>query len=289
MSPAALQSISLRPIGVVESSFASVDAHYSYEAEAHIRLRDDLLPGLSGIEYFSHLWVIYHQHKSAEWMKAKGVAPDQALYMPADDERAGQGVYSSRAPCRPSALGSCIVKLLRREGARLTVTGLDAIDGTPVLDVKIYVPQFDAFPDAVVPKRWARVMNDEDDLSLCSREFHWDTTAADFALGLRAGARLLAQLHCPREAARSALVEGSLFFAQGFEAATGCSPLRGTLGWTESTAYRAPWTATLQTEQGSARISINNLHLKDASAVLAANEADLAWTLLPQDQPGVPT
>ncbi|MBC7343629.1 MAG: SAM-dependent methyltransferase, partial [Clostridia bacterium] len=57
-----------------------------------------------------------------------------------------------RAPARPSGLGLSVVELLERKGNRLLVKGLDAIDGTPVLDVRPYMPQFDAFPDAKTPR-----------------------------------------------------------------------------------------------------------------------------------------
>lgn len=280
-NPDGLERHDVAQIGVVESPFKDLSSHFDYAStEAVVALEPQLEEGLAGIEYFSHLWVTYRQHRSEDWLEWKGWK-GAALVLPPDDDRAGQGVFSSRAPCRPALLGTCAVELRRREGRRLIVRGLDALDGTPVLDVKVYVPTFDAFPSAAVPTRWAKVMNGEDDLADASRSFHWDTSGAAFALGLRAGAALLQALRVPRnDATLSARIEGTLFFAQGFEAATGCSPLRGSLAWTERTAAEAPWRAFLGAGPESAVLELGNLSFRDAGSVLAADDADLAWTLL---------
>lgn len=145
-------AVLLHPIGSVESAFQNVADRFDYaRTESRIRIRPGLEPALAGIEHFSHLWVIYHQHHTHDWLAMKGWGEEPPLTVPAGDERAGMGIFCGRFPCRPSLIGSCIVRLLRREGAVLTVTGLDALDGTPVLDVKVYVPQFDAFPGATAP------------------------------------------------------------------------------------------------------------------------------------------
>jgi hypothetical protein len=68
------------------------------------------------------------------------------------------------------------VEFVRREGAVLIVSGLHAIHGSPVLDVKAYVPQFDAFPGAITPLHWERAISHADDLSRGARRFHWETT-----------------------------------------------------------------------------------------------------------------
>jgi len=278
MNTPSLEPITLTPLGFVESLFRSVSDFSDYKSESRIRVRPDLLPALTGIEYFSHLWVIYHQHRSREWLQEKHWGEEPPLILPDCDDRAGQGVFSSRAPCRPSRMGSCIVRLLRREGTCLTVSGLDAFDGTPVLDIKAYVPQFDAFPDAVTPLHWAKVMNHSDDPAHGARRFHWDTTNVEFALGFRAGLMAMERLKTIRGPSLSSTVCGGLFFAQGWEAATGCSPLRGTLIWKEPTVGDSEWNVQLVNSHGtaaSASFALRQANWRDAAEVMHAKETEL--------------
>jgi tRNA-Thr(GGU) m(6)t(6)A37 methyltransferase TsaA len=62
------------------------------------------------------------------------------------------GVFSSRSPSRPNPLGLCIVELLKIEGCVLTVKGLDALEESPIVDIKPYIPRADAIPEARVPE-----------------------------------------------------------------------------------------------------------------------------------------
>ncbi len=268
-------NVILNPIGVVESAYREVTDRFDYEhSEAFIRIRPELEPALAGIEYFSHLWVIYHQHRSREWLKMKGWGSEPPLVVPEGDDRAGQGVFSGRFPCRPSGLGSCIVRLVRREGGRLAVCGLDALDGTPVLDVKVYVPQFDAYPEAAAPLHWAGVMNRPGDAAQAARAFHWDTTNAEFALGLRAGLAALARLKARRGERLCARLRSGFFFAQGWEAATGCSALRGTLEWTAEPGEL--WRAELSGATGEGVVlHVPGREWRDAAEVMGAPESRL--------------
>ena len=270
-----VEPITLTPIGMVESSFSKVSDRMDYSAESRVVLLPELLPALAGIEHFSHLWVIYYQHRSAEWREAHGWLKETALVHPATDDRSGQGIFASRLPVRPAALGSCVVELVRREGAVLIVRGLDAIQGTPVLDVKVYVPQFDAFPEAITPLHLARVMSHSDDLSRAARCFHWETTQVEFALGFRAGLISLEKLAVRRGQGLSVRLSGSLFFAQGYEAATGCSPLRGTLDWAERNQKEPPWYVRLAQGANCVEFELAQLDWTDASAVMNAKELEL--------------
>jgi len=271
----ALEPIMLTPIGRVETSHRKVTDPTDYAAESRVVLLPELLQALTGIEYFSHLWVIYHQHRSADWREARGWGMERAQQHPATDDRSGQGIFASRAPVRPSALGSSIVEFVRREATVLIVRGLDAIDGTPVLDVKVYVPQFDAFPAAITPLHWAKVMSHSDDLSRSARCFHWETTSVEFSLGFRAGLITLEKLAARRGPELSAELACSLFFAQGYEAATGCSPLRGTLVWRERSRDELPWQVRLASGSNSVVCQLAELDWGDASAVMHATESDL--------------
>lgn len=268
-----MKSVTIPSVGTIESPWKSVDDLCDYRGESRIVLDPEWLHALTGVEYFSHLWVIYHQNRASEWLRAKGLGEMPPQTFPLGDERAGQGIFSARAPGRPAGLGSCIVELVCRMGTTLVVRGLDALDGTPVLDLKPYVPQFDAFPDAVIPLDWSCVLARHDDASRGSRVFHWDTTGPAFALGLRAGLSALARLGSGRCAPElGAKVVGSLFFAQGWELATGCRVLNGTLAWTDCAAS-STWSARLEHADGrSAEFSINPSAWADAPAVMNASD-----------------
>lgn len=149
-----MQPIPIQPIGVVESSFSDVTGGVDYGTPCAIRIFPQFLSGLEGIEKFSHFHVIYHQNRAKEWKKERNWPVENSLIIPPPDPRAGNGVFTIRAPCRPACLGSSIVQLLARDGDKLIVTSLDALNGTPVLDLKIYNPQFDSFPDAKIPDGW---------------------------------------------------------------------------------------------------------------------------------------
>ncbi|MBK8479159.1 MAG: tRNA (N6-threonylcarbamoyladenosine(37)-N6)-methyltransferase TrmO [Opitutaceae bacterium] len=275
--PDPLEAFTLAPIGVVDSPYQTFVDGCDYQSESRIVLRPELEAGLVGIEYFSHLWVIYRQHRSAEWLRARGWGDAPPLVLPAEDDRAGQGVFSSRAPCRPAALGSCIVSLLRREKNVIVVRGLDAFHRTPVVDVKPYVPHFDAFPDAAVPLHWAKVMERPDDAARASREMHWDTSNVDFALGLRVGVAALRRLGVARGVPLRAELAGSTFFAHGFEMATGCSPLRATLVHTPRSASEVPWTVRLFHGEQVLDYRLARVAWPDAASILAAVENAL-WS-----------
>ncbi|MGO8766149.1 MAG: SAM-dependent methyltransferase [Limisphaerales bacterium] len=270
-----LKSITLTPIGMVESSCGKVSDRMDYAAESRVIVLPELLPAPTGIEHFSHLWVIYYQHLSGEWREAHGWRKERVLVHPPTDDRSGQGIFASRAPVRPAALGSCIVEFVQREGTVLTVRGLDAIRGTPVLDVKVYVPQFDAFPGAITPLHWARVISHANDLSSAARCFHWETTQVEFALGFRAGLVSLEKLAVRPGQGLSGQLSSSLFFAQGYEAATGCSPLRGTLDWTERSQVQPPWDVRLAQGANFVEFKLAQLDWADASSVMNAKEPEI--------------
>jgi len=272
-----LASFTLAPIGVVDSPYQNFVDGCDYRSESRIVLRPELEPGLVGLEYFSHLWVIYRQHRSAEWLRARGWGEAPPLVLPPEDDRAGQGVFSSRAPCRPAALGSCIVALLRREKNVIVVRGLDAFHRTPVVDLKPYVPHFDAFPEAAVPLHWAKVMERPDDAARASREMHWDTSNVDFALGLRVGVAALHRLGVARGVPLRAELAGSTFFAHGFEMATGCSPLRSTLAHIVRSVTEAPWTVRLFHGDTVLDYRLDRIVWPDAASILAA-PAEALWS-----------
>ncbi len=100
-----------------------------HDAEGVIDVRPDLEPGLQDVEGFSHLFVIWVFHRVNDY--------DLVAHPPSDDRP--HGVFATRSPRRPNPIGLTVVRLLRREGTRLHVAGVDMLDGTPVLDIKPYL------------------------------------------------------------------------------------------------------------------------------------------------------
>ena len=140
------EPVSLRPIGVVRNNVFEPMLGGWEQVRSDLIFRDDLMLALDGIEGYSHVIVIFHCHLVPEEER-------QALHIhPRGDVRLPeQGVLATRSQRRPSALGVAVVPLLRRRRNILRVVGLDAIDGTPVLDIKPYIPYYDSVSNAGVP------------------------------------------------------------------------------------------------------------------------------------------
>jgi tRNA-Thr(GGU) m(6)t(6)A37 methyltransferase TsaA len=100
-----------------------------HEAEGVMEILPEFEAGLTDIEGFSHLFVIWTFDRSEGY---------QLLGIPPTDDRP-HGVFATRSPRRPNPIGLTVVELLRREGARLYVRGVDMLDGTPILDLKPYL------------------------------------------------------------------------------------------------------------------------------------------------------
>ena len=109
--------------------------------------------GLEGLDGFSHLLVIFFMHRSS-FDPARDLRrrPRRRADMPL------LGIFSQRAKHRPNPIGVTAVRLLQVEGNVIRVQGLDAIDGTPVLDLKPYAPVFDQPLEPVVPEWFERLM-----------------------------------------------------------------------------------------------------------------------------------
>jgi tRNA-Thr(GGU) m(6)t(6)A37 methyltransferase TsaA len=131
--------IRLEPIGVVRSPYTDKaqipkGPGAQHDAEGTLDIRPDLEAGLTDIEGFSHLYVI--------WIFDRAEGCD-LLSCPPNDDRP-HGVFATRAPRRPNPLGLTVVRLLRRDGPRLHVRGLDMLDGTPIVDIKPYLSSIPA-------------------------------------------------------------------------------------------------------------------------------------------------
>jgi len=120
---------------------------YGWEGvTSQIVVREELAGALDGLEGFSHIIVLFWLHLVPE--------EDRRLthIHPLGDPRYPlQGVFATRTQNRPNPIGMAVVPLLGRKGRQIRVRGLDAIDGTPVLDLKPYVPFYDCVVEARVP------------------------------------------------------------------------------------------------------------------------------------------
>lgn len=124
----------MKPIGHVRSPLAGTEqiptgAGARHEAEGVLEVLPELEAGLTDLEGFSHLYVIWAFDR-AEGFDLLTTTPLDAL---------PHGVFSTRSPRRPNPIALTVVRLLRREGRRLHVRGLDMLDGTPILDLKPYL------------------------------------------------------------------------------------------------------------------------------------------------------
>jgi tRNA-Thr(GGU) m(6)t(6)A37 methyltransferase TsaA len=130
--------VSYRPIGVIHSPFTDIEGMPIQPTGASgIRGTVEVFPefadGLKDLEGFSHIILLYHLHR---------VQGAKLVVTPFMDSRP-HGVFATRAPKRPNPIGLSIVKLLRIEQNILHIENVDILDGTPLLDIKPYVPEFD--------------------------------------------------------------------------------------------------------------------------------------------------
>jgi tRNA-Thr(GGU) m(6)t(6)A37 methyltransferase TsaA len=133
-----MAKIVYEPIGVIRSPFKQprgtpIQPPAAAGIEGTVELNPAYAAGLKDLDGFSHIILIYHFHLSGPY--ALRVQP----FM--DDEP--HGVFAVRAPTRPNAIGLSVVRLVSVEGNLLRVENVDVVDGTPLLDIKPYVPQFD--------------------------------------------------------------------------------------------------------------------------------------------------
>ncbi|MGD8997688.1 MAG: tRNA (N6-threonylcarbamoyladenosine(37)-N6)-methyltransferase TrmO [Anaerolineae bacterium] len=131
--------ITYKPIGVVHSPFKEpkgtpIQPPSAEGVAGTVEVFLEYVEGLMDLDGFSHIILLYHFHLSRT--SSLRVKP----YM--DDEV--HGVFAMRGPSRPNPIGLSIVRLVRVEGPVLHIRDVDIVDGTPVLDIKPYVPQFDA-------------------------------------------------------------------------------------------------------------------------------------------------
>jgi len=144
-----LPEITLRPIGVVRNTVGRPMPRGWEDVRSSVVLRPELAEALLGLDGYSHIWVLFWPHLVPE--EVRGSKP--TLHPMDDPANPLQGVLATRAQIRFNPILVSPVRLLKVDGNVLRVKGLDAVDGSPVLDVKPYIPQHDSIPEAEVP-RW---------------------------------------------------------------------------------------------------------------------------------------
>ena len=127
----------MRPIGVIHSPFTQKDKTPIQASRSRaigvVEIYPEFADGLKDIEALSHIYLLYAFHESSGYeLQVKPFLDDQK-----------HGIFATRYPYRPNPIGLSIVRLISRENNILTVEGIDMLDGTPLLDIKPYVPDFD--------------------------------------------------------------------------------------------------------------------------------------------------
>ena len=134
-----MKKITLNPIGIIHSPFkeivgTAIQSVFSKAGEGTVEIFPEFKQGLKDLDGFSHIILIYHFHKS------KGY---QLICRPFLDD-VQRGVFAIRTPRRPNPVGFSIVRLKEIRGNIISVSSLDILDETPLIDIKPYIPQFDA-------------------------------------------------------------------------------------------------------------------------------------------------
>jgi tRNA-Thr(GGU) m(6)t(6)A37 methyltransferase TsaA len=132
-------TFNISPIGIIHTPFDDlkgmpIQPSGAAQIQGTIVMDKEYEQGLNDLEGFSHIILLYHLHQS------KGYDLMVKPFM--DDTK--RGLFSTRAPRRPNPIGLSIVQLVKIQGNQLTIKGIDVLDGTPLIDIKPYVPGFDA-------------------------------------------------------------------------------------------------------------------------------------------------
>ena len=141
-----MEVIEFKPIGVIHTPFTK-DSEIPRQAVSvpdtigTVDINEEFIDGISDLDGFSHIVIIFHLHLVA--------FSELTSYPPWDKKH---GIFSTCSPYRPNPIGISVVKLDRVEGCKLHISGIDMVDGTPVLDIKPYIP--DLYPQENIIVGW---------------------------------------------------------------------------------------------------------------------------------------
>ena len=133
-----MDKIEIEPIGIIHTSLkqaggAPIQPSFAKDTSGVVELEEKYAEGLKDLDGFDRIWLIFNCNRCSGYKLT--VTP----YM----DTQPRGLFSTRAPARPNAIGMSAVKLDRIEGCKLYISELDILDGTPLLDIKPYTPKFD--------------------------------------------------------------------------------------------------------------------------------------------------
>ncbi len=139
-----MELVTYKPIGVIHTPFTQlsdmpIQPTGASGVKGEVHLDPALVEGLKDLDGFSHIYLIYHFHKSEDYQLSVTPFLDAVQ----------RGLFSTRAPRRPNSLGLSVVRVQSVQDNIINVLGIDVLDGTPLLDIKPFVPQFDGSRDAV--------------------------------------------------------------------------------------------------------------------------------------------
>ena len=140
-------NIDLVPIGIVKNNITDLKREDRQTVVSEIIINDDLKQALDQIERFSHIIVIYWMHKTSQPQRSI-----TKVHPRGDQDLPLVGIFGTRSPARTNPIGIATVKLLEHRGNVLKVRGLDAVNGTPVLDIKPHIPGSDSPGGAKTPE-----------------------------------------------------------------------------------------------------------------------------------------
>jgi len=139
-----MKSVIYKPIGILNTSFEKLDdmpiqPGFTNDSHGTALIFPEFREGLKDLVGFSHIYLIYHLHM---------VSQHKMVVIPFLD-KVPRGLFSTRAPLRPNPIGISVVRLHGIEDNILHLEGMDMLNGTPLLDIKPYISDFDCFPDSV--------------------------------------------------------------------------------------------------------------------------------------------
>lgn len=160
-----MHNITYHPIGIVHSPFKSpegtpIQPVAAKGTEAIIEIFPQFSEGLTDLEHFSHIYILFDLHLAQK---------KELMVVPFLDNKP-HGIFATRSPGRPNSIGISVVILDRIENNKLHVKNIDILDGSPVLDIKPYIPQFDVFENVEsgwFPKNKETIENKIDDGRFC--------------------------------------------------------------------------------------------------------------------------
>lgn len=152
------RELTLRPIGrVVKGRAEGAQGDHWEKQPSEIEIAPDCAQALDGIEEFSHIWILW-------WLDHFDKPPTSPFVHPEGrTELPPVGFFATRSPHRPNPIAITVVRLLEHREGRLRVQGLDAYEGTPVLDIKPYLRRGDQIPEVVMPDWLERLWRIHDD------------------------------------------------------------------------------------------------------------------------------